>query len=227
MQVLPFSTASSFGTAPTARRPLVVSFALGFVLFWAVSFAGTTDLANWWIENLLVFLFSGWLLLSYRRFPFSDASYGLILLFLLLHTYGAKYAYADNPLGFWLQRTLGTARNPYDRIVHCSFGLLMAYPMREIMMRYCGASKRWATLMPVEVVLSLSGLFELVEWSVADVFFPAQGKNYVGSQGDIWDAQKDMALATAGAVVAMLVVGMWKRLRNRKRGLLETTAGHA
>lgn len=157
------------------------------------------------------------LIATFRHFAFSDLSYGFILLFLMLHVYGAKYAYADNPFGFWMQHTFHTARNPYDRLVHTSFGLLMAYPMRELLLRKFRAGKRWSWVLPVELVLSLSGAFELIEWSIADVFFPAQGQNYVGTQGDIWDAQKDMAVATCGALIAMLAGGLIKQTIARVR----------
>jgi putative membrane protein len=206
----PFTTASSGTAAPNPRVAAALSI---FTAFWFSCFAGTTDLANWWIENLLVFIFVGALLLTYRRFAFSDLSYAFILAFLILHVYGAKYAYADNPLGFWLQRTFQTARNPYDRIVHTSFGLLMAYPMRELLIRRFHVSRRYSWILPVELVLSLSGAFELIEWSVADVFFPEHGASYVGTQGDIWDAQKDMFVATSGALVAMLTGWLLKGRR--------------
>lgn len=208
----PFTTASS-GIAASNTR---VAFALAFFsAFWISCFAGTTDLANWWIENLLVFIFVAVLLATHHRFAFSDLSYMFILAFLVLHVYGAKYAYADNPFGFWLQQNFHTARNPYDRIVHTSFGLLMAYPMRELLVRRFNLSPRYAWILPVELVLSLSGLFELVEWSIADIFFPEHGQNYVGTQGDIWDAQKDMFVATSGAVVAMATGAM---IKTAKRG---------
>ncbi len=199
-----FSTASAPRSRRISRRPLLHLLAGAFAAFWLISFAGTTDLANWWIENLLVFIFTAAIVLTFRRFAFSDLSYVLMLIFLILHVYGAKYAYADNPFGFWMQRTFGTVRNPYDRLVHTSFGLLMAYPMRELLLRKLKAGEAWSWMLPVELVLSLSGLFELIEWNIADVFFPAHGANYVGTQGDSWDAQKDMFVATCGALAAML-----------------------
>jgi putative membrane protein len=203
--IMKWSTASGARINSIQKRPLIAVFAGIFAAFWAISFAGTTDLVNWWIENLLVILFTTAIVLTFRRFAFSDLSYAFMLLFLVLHVYGAKYAYADNPFGFWIKREFNTVHNPYDRIVHTSFGLLMAYPMRELLMRKMKTGGRWSWILPVELVLSLSALFELIEWSIADVFFPAHGANYVGTQGDIWDAQKDMFSATCGAVAAMTV----------------------
>src|SRR4051812_22421908 len=99
---MPFSTATSAtpGTNIT-QRPLIIGFLACFVAFWTISLVGTTDIVNWWIENLLVIIFTTVMLLSFRRFAFSDLSYAFILTFLILHVYGAKYAYADNPFGFW------------------------------------------------------------------------------------------------------------------------------
>ena len=210
-----FTTASNPGSQHITQRPFVFITAAGFLLFWALCFAGTTDVANWYIENLLVIIFSIVLLLTGRKFLFSDVSYCFIFLFLSLHIYGAKYAYADNPFGYWLERHFLGSRNDYDRIVHSSFGLLMSYPMRELFIRKFGTARRWSYILPVEVVLSLSAAFELVEWSIADVFFPEHGKNYVGTQGDVWDAQKDMFVATCGAIVAMVLLSILKAWQAR------------
>ena len=189
--------------------------ALSFLMFWASCFAGTTDLVNWYIENILVVLFIIVLAATYRRFRFSNLSYSCFFLFLCLHTYGAKYAYADNVFGHWLQLKYHLWRNPYDRIVHTSFGVLIAYPMRDLFTRKLKLSTTMVWLLPVEMILSLAGLFELVEWSIADVFCPAHGKNYVGTQGDIWDAQKDMVVALGGAIGVTIVMYLIKKYVRR------------
>ncbi len=210
--IMSFSTATSPTPATSiTQRPLIIAFLICFLTFWTISFAGTTDAVNWWIENLLVIIFTTTILLTFKRFSFSDLSYAFMLFFLILHVYGAKYAYADNPFGFWIQQHFNTVRNPYDRLVHASFGLLMSYPMRELLMRRMNTSERWSWILPAEMVISLSAIFELIEWSIADVFFPAHGKNYVGTQGDIWDAQKDIFMASCGAIVAMTVGYLIKR----------------
>src|SRR5690349_11764773 len=115
-----FTTASAPGAQTITERPLVSCLAISFIAFWCSCFAGTTDLANWYIENLLVVIFFAVLVITGRRFLFSDLSYCFIFLFLCLHVYGAKYAYADNPAGYWLEQHLKGARNDYDRIVHTS-----------------------------------------------------------------------------------------------------------
>lgn len=183
-----------------------------FITVWANSLLGTSDFSNWMLENTLVFLFICCLVLSYRKYQFSDLSYLLICIYLCLHVYGSKYAYANNPFGFWLQDTLHTSRNHYDRIVHFSFGFLLAYPMREMFLSWLKFPVWVAWVLPIEITLSISGLYELIEWAVADVFFQAQGDAYLGTQGDIWDAQKDMFMATFGAVLATSIVSSIKNL---------------
>jgi putative membrane protein len=193
-----------------ANRWLQVLIVIFFSL-WISTLIGTSDINNWILENTLVFLFLGFLFFTYRYYQFSDLSYLLICIYLCLHVYGAKYTYAENPLGYWLIETLHTSRNHYDRIVHFSFGFLLAYPMRELFLSWLKFPVWVAWALPIEITLSVSGLYELVEWAVADVFFKAQGDAYLGTQGDIWDAQKDMFLATLGAVIATSIVSSVKK----------------
>jgi putative membrane protein len=94
--------------------------------------------------------------------------------------------------------------------------------MRDLFINRFNVSLRWSRILPVEVILSLSGLFELIEWSIADIFFPAHGQNYVGTQGDVWDAQKDMFVATCGAAVAMVLLAAAQRwVAARRAGVPE------
>ena len=107
-------------------------------------------------------------------------------------------------------------RNHYDRIVHFSFGFLLAYPMREMFLNWLRFPVWVAWVLPLEITLSISAFYELIEWAVADVFFQAQGDAYLGTQGDVWDAQKDMALAFSGAVLSMLLFSTLKRVTQPK-----------
>lgn len=209
-----FTTASSPSRIPFARHAMLKSFLCVFLLAWAWTFIGTTDRANWFTENALTTLFVGGLAISHRRFKFSDLSYALMFVYILLHIYGAMYTYAENPLGYWLADALGWSRNHYDRIVHFSFGLLLVYPMRDYFMNHFHWPRWVCWVLPVEITLSFSGAYELVEWAVAEVFFPAQGPAYLGTQGDVWDAQKDMGLAFSGAVVGMLLASIMRRVRH-------------
>ncbi|SHJ07744.1 DUF2238 domain-containing protein [Pseudozobellia thermophila] len=180
-------------------------FMLLFVVVWSNSLIGTTDVYNWLIENTLTVVSLLFLIFSFKRYRFSNFSYLLICIFLCLHVYGSKYSYAENTFGFWLQDFLASRRNPYDRLVHFCFGFLLYYPLQECFSQWLKFPKRLAFVLPIMVCLSVSGLYEIIEWLVADVFFVEQGISYLGTQGDVWDAQKDMAMAFLGAVSAFSV----------------------
>jgi len=207
-----FSIAISEYRTPFLKNLWMIISLLGFIGVWADSLIGTTDINNWMLENILTFGFMIFLIGTYKKFQFSDLSYLLMAIYLCLHVYGSKYTYADNTFGYWLQDTFDLARNHYDRIVHFSFGFLLAYPMREMFLKWLRYPKMVAWLLPIEITLSISGLYELIEWGVADVFFTEQGDAYLGTQGDIWDAQKDMFLATLGAVLATAIVSTIKKV---------------
>lgn len=209
-----FSVAISTFRTPLRSNYWFLGFIAVFLAVWANSFLGTTDVSNWMLENLLVFIFLGFLMSTYRKYQFSDLSILLVCIYLCLHVYGSKYTYAENPLGFWLQDQFNWSRNHYDRIVHFSFGFLLAYPMREMFLRWLKFPRWVSWMLPIEITLSIGAFYELIEWAVADLFFPAQGDAYLGTQGDIWDAQKDIFLAFLGAILATTIVSMVKRLGN-------------
>ena len=209
-----FSNAISEFRVPFQKNPLLISLTILFFALWTSTLVGTTDLSNWLLENALVFIALGALSLTYRRTKFSDLSYLLFFVYLCLHVYGAMYTYAENPFGNWLMNALDLARNHYDRIVHFSFGFLLAYPMRELFLVTLKYPSWVAWLLPIEITMSASALYELVEWAVADVFFSAQGIAFLGTQGDIWDAQKDIVLAFTGAILATTIVSV---IKNRFR----------
>ncbi|MDX5480668.1 MAG: DUF2238 domain-containing protein [Hymenobacteraceae bacterium] len=203
---------------PFRQQPLHMAYAALFTAFWVYTGITTPDLVNWLLENTLTLSLIIILVAFYNIFRFSDISYTLIFLFLLLHVYGSQYQYADNPFGEWLKNEFNQSRNHYDRLVHLGFGLLLAYPMHEVL-AYAFKVRPFLTyLMPVEITLSLSALYEIVEWMVADWVYDGdqQGMDYLGMQGDIWDAQKDVALALLGALVAMLATFLLKGRQVRK-----------
>ena len=208
---MPFSNAISDFRIPFAKNRFLQLISLIFFSLWAYTLIDTSDYANWILENALVFIFLGYLGFTYKKRKFSDLSYLLIFIYLCLHVYGAMHTYAENPFGYWLMDSFDLARNHYDRIVHFCFGFLLAYPMRELFMIQLGFQPWVGWALPIEITLSVSGLYELIEWAVADIFFKAQGSAYLGTQGDIWDAQKDMFLATLGAILATTIVSKLKK----------------
>jgi putative membrane protein len=209
-----FTTASSTSRTKFADNYLL-KIEIGIILVvWIYTFIGTTDRTNWWIENILTILSLSVLTYTYRKFKFSDLSYSQIFVFILLHIYGSMYTYAENPFGYWLQDLMQTSRNHYDRMVHFSFGLLASYPLRD----YFINKHKWVAwvcwVLPVIIIHTLSGFYEMIEWAVADIFFPAQGIAYLGTQGDIWDAQKDMTMAFAGSAMSMLLFYGMKKFKS-------------
>lgn len=201
---------------PFLTRPLHVAYAAIFVGFWAYTGITTPDLLNWLLENSLTLSMVVILVAFYNIFRFSDVSYTLIFLFMLLHVYGSYHQYAENPFGEWLKEQYGFKRNHYDRIVHFGFGLLLSYPLFEIARRGFSLSLLLSSVLTLSLVLGLSAVYEIVEWVVADVVYDGdeQGMAYLGMQGDIWDAQKDMALAMAGSI---LTIGIALLLRKPQR----------
>ena len=209
---MPFTLAISKDRISFSKNRLLQLLTLLFLGYWINTLIGTTDIKNWILENTLVIIFLSFLIFSYKRFKFSDLSYLLVFIYLCLHVYGSQYTYAENPFGYWLKDVMAWDRNHYDRIVHFSFGFLLAYPMRELFLVWSKFPKWVSWWLPIEITLSVSGLYELIEWAVADVFFKEQGAAYLGTQGDIWDAQKDMFLATIGAMLATSIVSTIKSM---------------
>jgi putative membrane protein len=193
------------------RRTMIVLGCL-FALVWTALAIRPLYRADWLLENVLVVPAVACLVATSRRFPFSRLSYVLIFLFLCIHEVGAHYTYAEVPYDAWFQaltgRTfnslLGWERNHFDRLAHFSFGLLLTYPIREIFVRVAEARGFWAYYLPLDVTMACSALFELLEWGAAEVFGGDLGMAYLGTQGDPWDAHKDMALATLGAILTTL-----------------------
>lgn len=194
----------------------LIWFGIIFIIVWANSLIGTTDIKNWLIENTLTVLALLFLIVTYKKNRFSNSNYFLICVFLCLHVYGSKYTYADNTFGFWLQDVLQSSRNQYDRIVHFSFGLLLYNPLQECFSACLKISKRIAILLPVLTILSASALYEIIEWLVADVFFVEEGISYLGTQGDVWDAQKDMAVAFIGVLLAAVLYHLNQSFNQQK-----------
>jgi putative membrane protein len=186
-----------------------------YVLLWiGMSFA-PVDGQNWILASILPCLLVAFLVATHRAFPFSHGSYALITLFLTLHVIGAHYTYAQVPFGQWLESAFEMSRNPFDRIVHFCFGLLLTYPLLEIFIRLANAGGALASYLSFMTPLGLSGLWEVLESWVARLVSPQLGDAYLGSQGDVWDAQKDMAAAVFGSLLCLLVVATARSLRRR------------
>jgi putative membrane protein len=182
-----------------------LSLVVIFLCAWGLAAVKPRFPHDWLLENYLVFIFVPLILLAGRYFRLSNLSYTLITIFMILHVIGAHYTYSEVPFGFTLQEWFGASRNMYDRVVHFSFGLLFGYPVREVFMRLSRAKGFWSYYFPVELTLAFSCIYEIIEWLTAARVDPAAGLAFLGTQGDVWDAQKDMLLAGIGTVLTMLV----------------------
>jgi len=215
-----FTTSTMRVRANFRENRLLQILLIVYGICWIVLAFGPFDRFDWILENVLTVLFVALLLGTYRMFPLSDLSYVLIFAFMVLHAIGAHYTYAEVPFGYWLKDTLHLSRNHFDRIVHFSFGLLLAYPIREVFLRVASARGFWAYYLPLDVTLAFSAVYEIVEMVAAEVTNPELGAAYLGTQGDVWDAQKDMGCAAIGAVMSMVVTATVRRLVHKRPQLL-------
>lgn len=193
------------------RKPLLQGLVAWYAGFWTWMAIAPVSRRDWLLENLLVFVLVGVLAATYRRFALSDLSYVMITLFLTLHGIGAHFTYAQVPIGFWFQDHLGLSRNHFDRFVHFSFGLLMAYPIRELFLRIAHARGFWAYYLPLDVTVAFSATFEIIESWIAMLVSHDLGEAYLGAQGDVWDSQKDMTAALIGGLLCMVLTATLRR----------------
>ena len=179
---------------------------------------GPTDRLTWWLEVAPVLIAAPVLLLTARSFPLTNLLYVLIAIHALILILGGHYTYAKVPLGFWVQDLFDLARNPYDRIGHFAQGFVPAMIAREVLLRKTPLrSGGWLFFLVVCVCLAISATYELVEWAAA-LATGSRADAFLGTQGDPWDTQKDMALAGIGAVTALLTLS---QLHDRQLAALE------
>jgi putative membrane protein len=185
-----------------------------FAAIWVVLAVSPVNREDWLLENLLVFIAVAALIATRKRLRFSNASYLCLFTFLVLHSIGAHYTYALVPYDDWwrtltgntLSELMGLSRNHYDRLVHFLYGVLILPPSAEIITRYAAPRSGWRWFIPVFFVMSQSLTYEIIEWIAAIIVAPELGTAYLGTQGDEWDAQQDMALATLGAVISASLI---------------------
>ena len=143
------------------------------------------------------------LLATGRRFPLTPRLYTLLAVHACILMVGGKYTYAEVPAGFWVSDALGLARNHYDRLGHFAQGFIPAILAREILVRTSPLrGSRWLPFVVVAFCLAFSAFYEMIEWWTA-VLAGASSTAFLGTQGDVWDTQWDMFLATCGAIVAI------------------------
>ncbi|MCC6766288.1 MAG: DUF2238 domain-containing protein [Deltaproteobacteria bacterium] len=189
-----------------------------FLVVWVALAIAPRFREDWFLENLPTLVALPLVVWSSRRFRFSDRAYAQGTLFAILHTIGSHYTYSEVPIGDWIRDAFGLGRNHYDRFVHFAFGLLMLRPVRELGFGR-GQHRRPGELgtlyFSIAGVALWSALYEIVEWLTARVVDPAAGTAFLGTQGDPWDAEKDMACALVGALVAAALAAARARTGRR------------
>lgn len=204
------------------RYPLTL---LGiFLVIWIALAIDPLYRDDWLLENVLVFLAVPLLVLSARSLRFSAFTYTCLFAFFTLHVVGAHYTYAEVPYDDWfrsltgasLNELLGFARNHFDRLVHFLYGLLVTPAAVELFAHYGRYPRAWAALFPFLFMASHTAMYEMIEWGAAVFFGGDLGQAYLGTQGDVWDGQKDMALAMIGTAITTIALAATGRLPVRK-----------
>jgi putative membrane protein len=193
-----------------------------FLLFWLALAINPTSRADWLLENLLTAVAVPLFVLTRNKLRFSAAAYTCLFVFFCIHTIGSHYTYSLVPYDEWwrtltgetLNGVFGFERNHYDRLVHFLYGALMLLPALELFAVYAPPRGPWRFIMPVSFLMAHSVIYELIEWVAALTAAPELGQAYLGTQGDIWDSQQDMALATLGAIIALGIVRASPRWRS-------------
>lgn len=182
-----------------------------FMVVWFGAAIHPVDPQEWFLENFLVFLLVGILFITAKHFKFSDTSYTLMTIFLVFHLIGSHYSYAHVPFGFTLQEWLHETRNMYDRMMHLLFGLAFTYPCYELTTRAMNTKRFTAYYGAFNMILAFSAIYEILEWLSVRTIDANPDIFFVGAQGDVWDGQKDMLLATIGALVTLGITFIARR----------------
>ena len=186
-----------------------------YLVIWIILAINPNYRSVWIDENILTVLLIGTLAISYRWLKFSNLSYTLLFVFMVLHSIGGHYSYNEMPLFDFLQSKFDLSRNHYDRVVHFLFGVLLFVPIYEFATRIFRVPKGWRGFFAAFfIVVALKGGFEAIEygyvWVKAD---PLTVTNYLGEQGDAWDSQKDVILGLFGALISWFVFGFNRLLK--------------
>ncbi|ROM67475.1 hypothetical protein BK653_17895 [Pseudomonas brassicacearum] len=205
------------------HRRYALTLLTAFIGLWVGLAIAPVKRSDWLAENLLVIALLVVLVSVHRRFTFSRLSCTLVFIFLCIHEIGAHYTYAKVPYNQWwqamtggqsLDQLMGFQRNQFDRLVHFSYGLLLAYPVREALLRIVPAKGFGGYFLAWNLILSSSAIYEIIEWLGGAYLGADTAKAFVGAQQDPWDSQKDMALAALAAFSVLLIaagVNAWRQ----------------
>ncbi|MEX0733187.1 MAG: DUF2238 domain-containing protein [Steroidobacteraceae bacterium] len=204
-------------STPTWRYPLVLLAVYGVV--WLALAIDPVFRKDWLLENAIVLVAVPLLVATARRLRFSNFAYTGLFVFSVFHAIGAHYTYSLVPYDDWWRALTGVTlegRNHYDRLVHLLYGLAVTPAAVEIFAHYGRYPRSWAFLFPWTFMAAHAVIYELVEFAAALTFGGDLGQAYLGTQGDIWDGQKDMVLALAGTTIMLVMLAVAGRLPIRR-----------
>lgn len=196
---------------PASTLPLALAAA--YLLWWAVLAVSPVSRAVWWAENIPAMLVFAGLALTYRHFRFSGPAYLLMAVWLFWHTLGGHYTFAHVPFG-WVTDLFGFQRNHFDRVGHFAVGFY-AYGAAELLVRKRWANRATAMAFGLCCIMAVAAAYEIIEWWYAVLEGGDAGVEFLGSQGDVWDAQADMLADTLGALFSL---GLYALARPRGAG---------
>jgi len=174
-----------------------------YLLFWGYLAIDPLFPQDWLLENILVFVAVPAAVILDKKYGFSLEGSLYLFIFMSLHAVGSHYTYSHMPLFDMAKDVIGLNRNHYDRIVHLLFGYLIFIPLLEIFLK-CGIKKSISLALTFFIMFSSSSFYEIVEWIAAEIANPQLGLVFVGIQGDVWDSQKDTAMAMCGNIIGLI-----------------------
>ena len=186
-----------------------------YIIIWTIMAIHPKYPEDWLLENILVFLFFPFLIWMDLKYSFSVVALSMFLVFASLHSLGSHFTYAKMEYFDVITNWMGFERNHFDRVVHFLFGLLLFRIFFEIVMSYA-KTFRSAIFFTSTLILSISMLYEIIEWLAEIIFHPELGIAFLGTQGDVWDAQKDNIAAFLGTLLNLIFYRTYKDIYHKK-----------
>ena len=197
----------SGAAAGRSARAYAACLLVAFLTVAARSAIDPADWFNWWSETFPAWIGAAILVATWRRFPFTPLAYTLVFLFACILFAGGHYTYAAVPMGEWMKRWFGFERNHFDRIGHFFQGVIPAMLVREMLLRQTSLRPGARVFFLCSAAaLAISALYEIFEWQYAVAFGGRAATDFLGSQGDPWDAQQDMTMALLGAMASQILL---------------------
>jgi putative membrane protein len=175
-----------------------------FIFFWLILAINPQFRDDWLLENILVFILFPTVVWLDKKYKFSIFAFTLIFLFGTAHIIGAHFTYSQMYYFDIVTNFFNFERNHYDRVVHFLFGLLITLPFYEILLH--NFKSKIALSITFLLIISISSIYEQIEWIIVELFYQDLGISFLGAQGDIWDAQKDISLSIIGAFITIIII---------------------